>query len=70
VSMSHGGEHNFIVRILLTDGADSDYLSNEIGDYDGTVALPVNRSGHGTLAPGQYGLEVMADGEWSGRMTG
>lgn len=70
VYLTHRGESNFIVRILTTDGADSDYLVNEIGTYDGSVALPVHPSAYGALRPGRYVLEVMADGRWSVRIAG
>ncbi len=70
VDLSHNGERNFIVHVISSDGADIESLANEIGDYDGTVALRVTRGGYGDLAPGQFVLEVMADGRWSVRITG
>lgn len=58
IKLSHqGGKSNFIVQLLNSETGDIDYLSNEIGDYEGTTALHISKSG-------KYLLNVQADGEW------
>jgi len=52
----HEGESNFIVELVPTDGKLTELLINVIGENDGAS---------GVLAdPGEYVLDVDADGEW------
>jgi hypothetical protein len=55
-TLSHGGEGHFAVWLLDAEGNDIDLLANEIGRYDGEKS--------GRLDPGNYFLEVTADGQW------
>lgn len=52
---THDGSGNFIVWALQRDGTMIDLLVNEIGSYDGTVAIP----------SGTRLLTVEADGGWT-----
>ncbi len=52
----HSGESNFQVQAVRS-GGEEEYLVNNIGDYDGQVAL--------NLPAGEWRLDVTADGSWS-----
>lgn len=56
---SHSGDSNFIVTLVTVDGESYEdvYLSNEIGDAEGSQAATVT-------AEGEYILDVDADGDW------
>lgn len=56
----HDGDSNFQVRAVNSNG-DEEYLVNEIGSYDGEVAL--------YLPSDDYQLDVTADGSWSADVT-
>lgn len=56
--LEHTGESNFQVELLTDDGERVELLVNAIGDYDGAVAMYV--------PPGEYILDVNADGPWEG----
>lgn len=55
VTISHRGEGHFAIWAHDSDAEATDLLVNEIGDYDGTVALPADT----------HWLEITADGEWT-----
>ena len=57
---THTGESNFIVHTINLRGAVEDYLVNEIGSYQGTVAFNVDYY----VNKGTAGLEIRADGAW------
>lgn len=59
-NLQHSGESNFIVKAVNSIG-DEEYLTNEIGTYDGRVAL--------YLPEGNWQLDVTADGGWSADVT-
>lgn len=59
-SFSHQGEANFIVTLRSVTGGD-DLLVNEIGDYDGQVT--------GRVSPGDYVLQIEADGSWGAAIS-
>lgn len=56
----HSGSSNFQVQAVSGSG-DKKYLVNEIGGYDGQVAL--------YLPSGDWQLDVTADGSWSADVT-
>lgn len=56
----HDGDSNFQVQAVSSDG-EEEYLVNEIGSYDGEVAL--------YLPSDDYRLDVTADGSWSADVT-
>lgn len=58
ITLTHSGDSNFIVRVLSTSDDDTEYLVNEIGDYDGVTAFGVD-------VAGEYVLDVDADGPWT-----
>jgi hypothetical protein len=58
VTLTHSGDSNFIVRVLSTSADDTEYLVNEIGDYDGVTAFGVDEAG-------EYVLDIDADGPWT-----
>jgi hypothetical protein len=53
LDVTHNGESNFIVRAYTTDSTDG--LTNEIGEYSGTVRSPT-----GTVI-----FDIRADGDWT-----
>jgi hypothetical protein len=55
VTITHRGDANFVVWAYDAEANMSDLLVNEIGDYDGRVALPNDT----------HWLEIRADGEWT-----
>lgn len=57
LKLSHKGESNFIVQLLNSTGETIEYLSNEIGDFQGTTALKIPKND-------TYLLNVDADGDW------
>jgi len=55
---THNGQRNFIVHLTDSYGNDVEYLTNEIGHYDGSIAMYVALAGN-------YLLNVNADGDWT-----
>jgi hypothetical protein len=55
--MKHNGNSNFAIWLLDTDGQKIDLLANEIGDFEGSKALGIKKSGI-------YLLDITADGDW------
>ena len=59
VSLQYTGQENFIVHLLADDGEQvGGSLANEIGAWNGTVALHVD-------TPGNYIVAVDSSGPWS-----
>ena len=58
VTLTHTGSSNFIVWLRDSTGEDVDLLANEIGSYDGSMAL-------GIEVAGNYALDITADGAWT-----
>ena len=56
------GDSNFITHLLNSDGLTIDYLTNEIGKYEGRVLVYIDE-------PGDYLLNIDADGNWSFEIT-
>jgi len=56
----HDGDSNFQIQ-AVNNGGDEEFLVNEIGTYDGEVAL--------YLPAGEWRLDVTADGDWSADVT-
>lgn len=59
IRFTHDGDSNFIVRTLDRRGKVSEYLVNEIGEYDGTVLY----NGYGSREVAA--LSIRADGHWT-----
>jgi hypothetical protein len=60
IHFQHDGSSNFQVQAVNSNG-DEEYLVNEIGSYDGEVAL--------YLPSEEYKLDITADGSWSADVT-
>ena len=60
-TMQHRGSSNFIVDLVTSKGEDVANLSNEIGNYDGSIGQPVQT--------GRYLFRVEADGPWTIKIT-
>ena len=58
VNLEHAGSSNFIVALLDGNGDTIEYLSNEIGTFEGSLAIKIDDSA-------AYLLDVQADGSWS-----
>ena len=58
VEFEHDGSSNFIVMLLDGDGDTVEYLANEIGSFEGSSAIKIDKSA-------AYLLDVDADGSWS-----
>lgn len=59
VTLTYNGDSNFIVHLLSTTEDTTEYLSNEIGDYEGVTAVSIEEAG-------EYVLEVDGDdGSWT-----
>ena len=58
IKLKHRGESNFIVRLLDEQGKVADLVVNKIGDYDGSQALKIAKTG-------TYIFDVVAGGPWS-----
>ena len=56
IAFEHDGNSNFQVQAVDGEG-NTEFLVNEIGTYDGTVAL--------NMAQNDWRLDVTADGDWS-----
>jgi len=56
--MKHLGKSNFSVVLMDKKGDNIELLVNEIGEFDGSKAVGINRSG-------LYLLDISADGEWT-----
>ena len=58
VEFEHDGSSNFIVMLLDGDGDTVEYLANEIGSFEGSLAIKIDKSA-------AYLLDIDADGSWS-----
>lgn len=56
--LKHTGKSNFSVLLMDKKGNREELLVNEIGDFDGSKAVSISKSG-------LYLLDISADGEWS-----
>ncbi|NQV13385.1 MAG: hypothetical protein HQ530_03720 [Parcubacteria group bacterium] len=57
IKMTHTGQSNFSVTLLDSDGNYIDLLANDIGNYSGSRAVQIPKSG-------EYVFDVSADGKW------
>jgi hypothetical protein len=55
---THSGTNNFIVHLLDSDGRRVESLVNVIGGFSGSKAVRISK-------PGQYILDIDADGAWT-----
>ena len=58
VDLNHGGNSNFVITVLDSNGDYVKLLVNEIGSFDGSAALTVENTD-------KYLLDVEADGSWT-----
>src|SRR5262249_20175424 len=58
IELKHRAEWNFIVKLLDAEGRVPDLVVNKIGDYDGSQALKLKRTG-------TYIFDITAGGPWS-----
>lgn len=56
--LKHAGKSNFAVILMDKSGNREELLVNEIGDFDGSKAVGISRSGI-------YLLDISADGAWT-----
>ena len=56
--LKHTGKSNFAVLLIDKNGNREELLVNEIGDFDGSKAVGISRSGI-------YLLDISADGAWT-----
>ncbi len=56
--MEHDGQSNFAIWLMDSRGNSVDLLVNEIGPFDGSIAVGIRQ-------PGAFLLDISADGEWS-----
>lgn len=56
--MFHAGQHNFAVWLLDNNGKKVALLVNEIGYFDGSKAIRIDKTG-------VYLLDILADGYWA-----
>jgi hypothetical protein len=61
-SLTHEGDRNFIVQLYHVSGNRVGILTNQIGNYKGSVAQKI-------ATAGVYYLDVQADGKWSVALT-
>ncbi len=57
ITLNHTGSSNFIVKLYDSNGDYVSSLANEIGQYNGEIAIGIKTSG-------SYRLSVIADGSW------
>lgn len=55
--LKHSGDSNFAVLLMDKDGNRENLLVNEIGEFDGSKAVRINRSDI-------YLMDITADGQW------
>jgi hypothetical protein len=60
-TMQHRGSSNFIVDLVTSKGEDVANLSNEIGNYNGSIGQ--------ALQAGRYLFKIEADGPWTIKIT-
>jgi len=58
VALEHAGSSNFQVKLLDGDGDRVESLANEIGSFQGSMAIKIDETA-------AYLLDVNADGSWS-----
>lgn len=62
-TITHDGASNFVIY-LHDDEGNRDLLVNEIGEYSGTILVPVGDDLFDN-SPGPATLEIKADGSWT-----
>jgi hypothetical protein len=67
-SLSHSGRANFAVILYYAAGEMVDVLVNEIGAYQGSTAVGVQKGSLLGAQPGVHVLAIHADGDWSARI--
>lgn len=60
----HDGTSNFAIKLLNEGGDMVDLLVNEIGAYDGSMAIGVRKDNIIGARPGTHVLDITADGSW------
>ena len=68
MQLTHEGDGNFIVELLALRGTARELAVNEIGNYDGSVALRARLGAIMGLEPGPHLVVVRADGPWDIRL--
>ena len=65
ITMTHNGDSNFAIKLLDNTGGLVDLLVNEIGVFDGSVAIGVREDNIIGAKPGTHLLDITADGNWT-----
>jgi len=63
--MTHSGDSNFAITLFDNTGGYVDLLVNEIGVFDGSVAIGVREDSIIGAKPGIHLLDITADGNWT-----
>ena len=64
-TLTHDGSSNFVVKLLDEIGSTQELLVNEIGSFDGSMAIGVEEQSFISAKPGAHILEISADGDWT-----
>ena len=64
IEMEHSGRMNFIVELLDESGSTVDFLANDIGVFDGAIAIGVTEGALFGAKPGAHVMNIQADGNW------
>jgi len=65
ITMAHRGDSNFAIKLLDNTGGLVDLLVNEIGVFDGSVAIGVRADNIIGARPGIHLLDITADDDWT-----
>ena len=60
---THDGSSNFAIKVFSADGKDMDLVVNQIGEYQGSNAIRVQKNAINGMSPGMHVVIVTADGE-------
>jgi len=65
ITMTHNGDSNYAIELLDDTGGLVELLVNEIGSFDGSVAIGVIEDNIIGAKPGIHVLNITADGNWT-----
>jgi hypothetical protein len=63
--MFHDGNSRFAVKLLGENGGNGKLLLSKYGNFEGTAALAIDDGNAIGMEPGNYVMEVSADGNWT-----
>lgn len=68
ITTTHSGSSNFQLELLDNGGETVDWLVNEIGVFDGSMAVGIREDSWMGAKPGIHLLDITADGNWTVRI--